>query len=371
MPIDPKLTYESPQSLSLDPRNPRLGRENTAKNLSQEQLLKLMEDWTLEELAVSFLENGFWPQEALIVVREKIAGEKCLVVVEGNRRLAALLNLFKAKEGEPATKRWKEIAASAKPGAFDRLSSVPFVEADDRSDVAAYLGFRHVTGIKEWAPAEKAEFIATMIEKEKLTYEEVRRRIGSKTPTVRQNYISYRLLLQMEDLTDAISLSNVEERFSVLYLSLRTAGTQRFLQIDLQAEPKAAKNPVPPEKFDNLKDFALWLFGTKEREPIVKDSRAVDRFGEILESDEAVDYLRRNRTPNFEAAYRVAGGGESDISRLIEQAADCVEEALGTVHHHTKSPKVTKGVKRLGVDTKVLLGHFPNVRAEIDKEAGQ
>ena len=32
-----------------------------------------------------------------------------------------------------------------------------------------------------------------------MTYQEVMRKIGSKTPTVRQNYISYRLLLQMED----------------------------------------------------------------------------------------------------------------------------------------------------------------------------
>ena len=37
---------------------------------SQEEVLDLMRDWVLEELAISYLESGFWTHEALLVVEE-------------------------------------------------------------------------------------------------------------------------------------------------------------------------------------------------------------------------------------------------------------------------------------------------------------
>src|SRR6266550_1802566 len=90
MAIDTRIHYAALGDLYFDAKNPRLGRQNTGKDLSQDQVLELMKDWALEELAVSFLESGFWPQEALIAVRENAGAEQRLVVVEGNRRLAAL-----------------------------------------------------------------------------------------------------------------------------------------------------------------------------------------------------------------------------------------------------------------------------------------
>ncbi len=62
-----------------------------------------MINWSLDELAVSFIDSGYWPHEAMIVVREK--GQN--VVVEGNRRLAALKVFKLAKDGNPKTKKWQ------------------------------------------------------------------------------------------------------------------------------------------------------------------------------------------------------------------------------------------------------------------------
>jgi hypothetical protein len=366
MAIHPKIEYAKISEFRLDPKNPRLGRGNTSSKLTQDQILSLMEDWTLDELATSFLESGFWPQEALMVVEEALPSEKkpALIVVEGNRRLAALLYLLKARAGTINSPRWKELIQGSTEEAFKKLEEIPYVKADSRDDVQAYLGFRHVTGIKEWAPAEKAEYIAHLIDDKKMSYDEVRRKIGSKTPTVRQNYISYRLLLQMENVED-ISLENVEEKFSVLFLSLRSNGTQQFLDIDIEAPPNKARTPVPKEKLDNLRKFALWLFGNEEKEPIVTDSRAVDKFGEVLSSPVAVDYLKRQERPNLETAFRLAGGDESQTTLLIERAADNIEEALRTVHHHIKSPALSKAVKRLGLDALELLGKFPALKEEL------
>jgi hypothetical protein len=118
-----------------------------------------MEDWSLDELATSFAESGFWPQEALIVVRESLpeASDPVLIVIEGNRRLAALKKLQRAAAGESVSAKWKEIVGIAGPNRIEQLfDSIPYIEMPDRRSVQAYLGFRHVTGIKEWSLAEKA-----------------------------------------------------------------------------------------------------------------------------------------------------------------------------------------------------------------------
>src|SRR5207253_2709610 len=160
-------------NLYLDPKNPRLGREVTEKNLTQKQILDLMSDWTLDELAVSFLESGgFWVHEALLVTREELNGRERLVVVEGNRRLAALKFLRDALDGQPASKKWAEIAKSGKP-AKTLFTRIPYIEVDSRRDIEAFLGFRHVTGIKEWRPAEKAQYIAKLVDDRGMDYVQV------------------------------------------------------------------------------------------------------------------------------------------------------------------------------------------------------
>lgn len=366
MAISNQIRYAKIDDLYLDPLNPRLGRSNKGPNVTQERLLELLRDWTLEELAVSFLENGYWVQEALLAIQERLYHEEHLVVIEGNRRIAALKYLQAAIQGKPVSRRWAEIAR-IKEAPTDLFDHIPYMMADSRKDIEAFLGFRHVTGIKEWKPAEKAEYIAKLIEESHMTYEEVMRKIGSKTPAVRQHYIAYRLLLEMEN-QENISIEKVEDKFSALYLSLRTPGVRNYLQIDIKADPEAAKRPVPKDRLKELENFALWLFGDEKRPPLFTDSRLVDDFGTILESPAAIEYLERAERPSFEIAFRTAGGDEPEIVRLVERAADNVELALTRAHLHTKSEKLQIAVDRLGADTLQLLSIFPNVRERLLKD---
>jgi hypothetical protein len=360
-----RIEYLPVNDLYLDPTNPRLGRNLATADLSQEKVIDAMKDWTLDELAVSFLESGFWPQEALIVVKEELYGEKRHVVVEGNRRLAALKLLQQACKGELQSKKWTEIIDDKKLPA-DFFDSIPFIEVSDRKSVSAYLGFRHVTGIKEWNPAEKAQYISKLIDAG-LSYDDVRRKIGSKTPTVRQNYIAYNLLRQMEQ-EERIAIDKVEEKFSVLYLSLRTRGVQEYLHINIQATPDQAVKPVPQEHTDSLVNFALWLFGNEKRPPLFTDSRYVDQFGQILEKKEAVDYLERSDDPRWEMAYRKAEVGEQDVVEFIAKASDNIQQVLSEVYLFKRSESVHKVVRRLGMDATALLAIFPEIKNEVLKE---
>jgi hypothetical protein len=148
--ISNKIEYDDIEALFL---NPRLGRNNTGPKVPQEKILELMQDWTLDELAVSFLESGFWPQEALLVVEELLYGKKRLVVVEGNRRLAALKFLQRAIQGNPKSPKWGEIAKT-KEAPEELFTRIPYIKIGSRKEIESFLGFRHVTGIKEWKPAE-------------------------------------------------------------------------------------------------------------------------------------------------------------------------------------------------------------------------
>ena len=356
--MNTEIQYASIDELNLDPLNPGLGRGNTGSGLSQDKVLELMKGWTLEELAVSFIENGFWPQEALVVVREKLYGSLNNVVVEGNRRLAALRLMACAVAGKAPSRKWDEIVANQEipQRLFKR---VPFMTAGSREEVDAFLGFRHVTGIKEWRPAEKAEFIAKLIEKRGLSYDSVRKKIGSKTPTVRQHYISYRLLVQMEDRED-IALEKVEQKFSLLYLSLRTEGVQKYLHIDILADPTKAKKPVPTDRLKALAYFAKWLFGDEGNPPLFTDSRYVDKLGKALESPKAVEYLERTPSPSFDFALRVAGADEPELVDLLEGAADNIELALGRLHQHASSGKIKSAVERVVGDAEQLRKVVPD-----------
>jgi len=346
------------KDLYLDSKNPRLGRHINSREICQDKVLNEMEDWTIDELAVSFIESGYWPQEALVIIEED--GRN--IVLEGNRRLAALKLLLNAADGYPSSPKWKGIANLASSDKIHQLRTVPCMKVDDRIDVRGYLGFRHVTGIKQWPSVEKACYITHLIDEQGLTYEDVMRLIGSKTPTVRQHYFAYRLLLQIEQEFEDISIEDIEASFSIMYLSLRSPGTKKYLHIDFNIKPSENLLPVPSDRLNALYNYCRWLFGTDEHEPIVRDSRQTDIFGEILGSTEAVTYLEQTPTPHFEVAERKAKSEEIAVFEHIQKAIYEVEQALSIAHMYTDSNRIFESVERLDRGTNRLVDLFPDLR---------
>lgn len=374
MAVSEKLEYHKIDDLLLDPLNPRLGRHRTLPGTPQDKVLEYMTEQVLDELALSFIESGgFWSQEALLIVEEDLYGESHNVVVEGNRRLAALKCLQMAINDNPISGKWKQIAKSAQEKGTeflkDLFNRVPVLCVDSRRDVDEFLGFRHVTGIKEWAPAEKAQFINMLLLEREYSYIEVTRKIGSKTPAVKKLYIAYRILLQIEDTLeeDELPLEQLEDRFSLLYSSLSNPSVQSFLGISMDLTVEEVNVPIKPENIDNLKFVVRCLYGDrKDKKPIVSDTRYITEFGKILESREAIDYIHKAKRPDFHTAYDLAGGSEQDIKEMIYEASVAIRSILGRVHLHKKSDSIRKAVKEFKLDSKALLDHFPDIVAEDD-----
>lgn len=349
-----EIRYAPLSEIALDPLNPRLGRDAHKEGLDQDDVASLMSDWSLEELATSFLENGFWAHEAVICIEPDVDVDENLLVIEGNRRIAALKRLQAAFAGEERSKKWRTLVEDEEEPAH-LFDSVPYILVANRDEVDDFLGFRHVTGIKEWAPAEKAQFITKLIEKYDLSYRDVMRKIGSKTPTVQRNYISYCLFTEMERV-ESIDISYVEEKFSVLFLALRERGVQQFLDIEdkFEVEPSEVRPIIGAANETAVVDFTRWLFGNDQFEPVVTDSRYVNRFARVLMSEEGLAYLRSVKRPSLEKAFVIAGGDQEEFLDLISVAAYNVEESLSSAHHFASDSAAKKIVDRLTVNVEQL-----------------
>src|SRR5262249_7736539 len=82
------ITPEAVDILSLDPQNPRLPED--LQGAAESKILRhLAENDALEEIAQSYVDNGFFPHEPIIIL-DKPERDGRHLVLEGNRRLAAL-----------------------------------------------------------------------------------------------------------------------------------------------------------------------------------------------------------------------------------------------------------------------------------------
>ena len=119
-------------SLLLDGENPRLPER--LHGASQSELLDfLLKQGVLEELAQSYLDNGFFQHEPLIVLPTDEQDK--YTVVEGNRRLAALKILHEAPEAGDA----RFLGIDPTPAQLEELEEIPCFPVSDRDVVHAYI----------------------------------------------------------------------------------------------------------------------------------------------------------------------------------------------------------------------------------------
>lgn len=140
--------------LHLDQKNPRLGRQSIDR-APREIIQYLFDHDKAVEVAESISERGYFPNEPLLAVRE----EGRLVVVEGNRRLAALKALHEPKLIEGALQRKVERlgrrAADKKLSVFIPVTIAPNRRATDKLIVGRHIG----TPVLAWQAENRASFI--------------------------------------------------------------------------------------------------------------------------------------------------------------------------------------------------------------------
>lgn len=156
--------------LFLDPNNPRLfglpgeRRASVPENriaepgVQESVLQTTMREFNVKPLRDSIFRVGFLPIDRMIVRR--ISGTKNYVVIEGNRRLAAIKWLLRDH------KRGETTLPAGRLDNLQRVNVLDYRGPTDRATIDRLIlqGVRHISGVRDWGPYEKSEAVMAILD---------------------------------------------------------------------------------------------------------------------------------------------------------------------------------------------------------------
>jgi hypothetical protein len=338
-------------NLLLDPLNARLPERLRGAN-DKEVLNWMLADATLIDLMASIAENGFFPGEPII----GIADGKNYIVIEGNRRLAAIKLL---NNPELATVSPKSVLSLSEEAA--KLNHIPqkvwIYVVSGRHEVENYLGFRHVTGVKQWPVISKARYLNHLYEqKEDKTYEtykELAREIGSKAPYVRRLLTGYKAfeLIQNRKYYNIPDLD--EENFD---LSLITdaitmhSALSNYMGVDMESD-----KPFENIDQERLREVTFWLYEKLSNgKTRVGDNRNLRVLNKVILNIEARDAFRAGEKTLKEAA-ELTDIVDENIRLYLNKALQNLTEAQKIVHRSSSPNKSDRDIAEEIIDSADLI----------------
>jgi len=337
-------------NLYLDPQNPRLA-EFTHTG-TQAAIQRIMErEFDIQPIVDSLYRNGFFWEEPLVAVREslpELRGKTVLLVIEGNRRLAAI-NYIRTNPS-----KFPDQAAR------DRLAEVPVIIRDNREETLSFVGFRHVTGVMEWEPAAMAQYALRLV-RGGHDVEEIAQLIGDKTKKIQRLIRTQSLVERVAEQDDATK----KFFFSYLLTATDAPGTQNWLK--LKIDPK--KGVVTAVDDEKLKKLWIWLYGSKKNaiSPVIPDSRQIHKLNRVLAVPAATEELEK--TGNLSRADAYTKSREEYVAEVLGQVRSELQDMVGTVlpdgpltvtaknaEHITSSKKEFQKIETLFASLRALLG---------------
>ena len=315
-------------NLELDGENPRLSESLRGK--AQSEILRFLQrDGVLEEIAQSYLDNGFFQHEPLIVAQQNGNGTNSFIVVEGNRRLAALKMLHDAPEAEGLD----FVGIDPSSEQLESLREVPCFVISSRQAVHAYIGFRHIGGLKTWPPEAKARYLLTEVrrlvdDQVRDPFRELGRRVGSNAQGVRNPYLAIRILLYARE-EFGFNVSYVQDhRFGVWLRCMTSADIRAYLGLDQARTYQEIEQALADLNKDSLKEVLSDLKSNGNGRAVLADSRYVTVYGRALMDERAHKVLRSTKDISFAAQIVDELELEPRARRLVKS----VELFLDVVH---------------------------------------
>lgn len=308
-------------SLRLDPQNPRLPADMQGQ--SQEDLAVHLElGFDALTVAESIASHGFFGSEPLIVITGDNPGE--WIVVEGNRRLTALLGLVdhdvRGQFANPGP--WDALAKQATVS-YDDL--IPVVVLPDRGSATPIIGFRHISGILQWQRYAQARYVARLVDEDGMSFAEVADMIGIERTKVGNLYRDQAIAQQAKEL--GIETGPLEETFSLLDVAMSTPKLRDHIGAPLGSKTEPGAAPVPPEKASELRELITWIYGDGETEPVIGESREISKLGNVVASSVGLTALRHG--DSLELAVQKAKDAEANPRQRLLQRLRAGKNSLG------------------------------------------
>ena len=154
MTSNPEFKNIDLDQLELDSYNPRLPKSMHGSD--EDKIIKYMLlDSSLIELMTAIGKKGFFTGEQLLVVKSNDDPDSKYKAIEGNRRLSAVKLLNNPKLATIQKSKVQQVIDETN----ERPKSIPCLVFENESEIRDYLGYRHITGIKEWKLLEKAKYL--------------------------------------------------------------------------------------------------------------------------------------------------------------------------------------------------------------------
>lgn len=278
----------------LDPNNPRfsdLGEDFSpvqegryADNKVQSHTLERMKNpvFDVVELRDTIKALGFLPMDKLVLRKWKGSsgpdGVIKYVVIEGNRRVTALKWLIQLHEVGKETFSEEQIKN------FTEIECL--LIDDDLANESAYLilpGLRHVSGIKEWGPYQKAKAVFAL-RLSGMTAQQAAQSLGLSTRAANS---AYRCYLALE------AMKSDEEFGDYAKPKLYSYFEEVFKKANLKAWLGWSDESETFTEQDKLAEFYSWI-APVDGEDSEKITRAIDvrNLAAIIEDENALSILR-------------------------------------------------------------------------------
>lgn len=322
-------TMKKIEELLFDPHNPRL--PSSKANASPTDILRYMlEEGNVTDLMLSISEQGYFEGEALLAIPSENQPGK-FEVVEGNRRLAAMVLLKNPHLAPIKQATVKEIVKDAKG---PPPNEVPVIIYPKREDVLLYLGYRHITGVDQWDSLAKARYLTQLantihVQDYQDKLKSLAKIIGSRKDYVHKLLLGYQLYKVIED-NNFYRIEGLNEEafdFSVLTTATSYKGISNFLGID----EESFENTSDKIDLTNLKDLTEWMFKENEGKTRLGESRNLKTLNAVISSPRAILEFREGRS--LEEARLFTSEPLELFGILIEQSLLRLKDALVQAPH--------------------------------------
>lgn len=349
-------------TLRLDPENPRIPENHRTKDTAE--LATLLEmGFEAYPVAQSIAELGFFNAEPLIVIPSPDEPGNW-IVVEGNRRLTALVGLAypEVRAGFATPDRWEELAARRVIGPD---MAVPVVMHESRETTHAEIARVHVVGKLAWRPFMQARYIAARVA-EGRSLQEVADLIGIPKSKAADLYRDQAVLSQAASL--GLETSQIESAFSLLTVAMGSTKIRNHVGAPLGSQTVIGQNPVSSDRVGELKEVMQWVFGDEEHESLISDSRQISQLGNVVASEIGLDALREGRTLE-EAKQRIQEKG-LDPMKALTLKLNAAKNSLTAASSDVAEFATDTEIQGLVEDIESLVGSIRSTLDDVQAEVG-
>jgi hypothetical protein len=314
MALADNVTFKKLEELHPDPQNPRLRHEQRGKMSDDELLVFIAESYEPIVIAESIARHGFFGSEPLVICEE----DGRWIVLEGNRRLTALFGLARPdlRQQFPRAHEWDDMA-ERREVKLDQ--AIPVLEADHRADADAVIGFRHISGVEQWKPLQRAQYVAYLVDVRGKPFLEVADTVGEEEEVVRMYYRNQAIIERARGLGRDDLANASEERFGTFTAALNRTGIRDFIGARTVSSVREKQQQLPDNRIDAFAELSSWLYGVDGEEKVISDTRQLTELAEVVRAPDALAELRRSR--ELTAAYALTPGPPK---RLLKQLATAV-----------------------------------------------